>query len=103
MLSANDYHFLAKVTDQYSHCDITNIVSAAKYKQDLLGQVSGTAVLDTLAKIQGKDPGSRFRVNIQGQDSGVGFRVRIKGLDPGKGFRVRIQGQELGLGLMDRN
>jgi hypothetical protein len=30
MLSASDYHFLAEVTDQYSPCDITNIVSAAK-------------------------------------------------------------------------
>ncbi len=93
---------LPKVTDQYSHCDITNIVSAAKYKQDLLGQVSGTAVLDTLAKIQGKDPGSGFRGRIQGQDSWSGFRGRIQGQDSGSGSKERFQGQDPGSGIRVR-
>ncbi len=62
-------------------------------KQDLLGQVSGTAVLDTPAKISG------FRVRIQGQDSGLIFRNRIKGQNSGSAFRFGIQVQDSGSGF----
>jgi hypothetical protein len=81
--------------------------SAGQNKQDLLGQVSGTAVLGNITKIQGKDPGSGFKVRIQGKDSGSVARARIQGYDSGLGFkvgiRVRIWGQDPGSGFRVKN
>jgi hypothetical protein len=84
--------------------------TAFERKQDLLGQVSGTAVLDCYSNFGSNDSGSVFRVRIQGRDLGLGFRVGIQGWDSvsgfrvgiqgsGSGFRVWIQGQDLGSGI----
>jgi hypothetical protein len=65
------------------------VVFVVQYQQDLLAQVSGTAVLDYYSNFgsnsaTGKDfdSGSGFRIGIQGRNSAL--------------FRVGNQGQHLG-------
>ncbi len=72
------------------------VVFVVQYQQDLLAQVSGTAVLDCYSNLGSNsgtskdfDTGSGLRVGIQGHDSGL-FRVGNQGQHLGSRFRVTI-------------